>query len=1443
MNEKNIATKKIILSPEIKKGRVKLIVKSKIFYEFIIEINFPDIIKYEDLIKGIFDGLYIKPNIYDIFFYFINTKKSIANLTDQINELGLTNKSYIIYLDEKKYIENSCVIKSEVYFFKHEENSFIQIPVYLERNEDNFFLDSYKKCQNEVKRYEKDLVNMNYLPIIVIKYFEYKNVIDFLKYYYKYINFRSIPILAEKLIIPADKNYSINHIPNDKEANFFMETTDTNNYQIYSENDIREIIEEIKNQANQDKIYFQKNKFRLDIEKWVRTVFNILAEYIQFQLNINPIYYVCKNCLYPIIFLDKRNVLSYMDIIIKKLDKKIKEDIHIINCIINLITPSYFKDDSLPEINVLYYNEEENNETLDKDCDLFIKSISGCFILSTNMTELEIILKEINSEYSFDNTIKFQLILSPKTAEKITNYLFDTNYILLFDQICIYSKTNEPAKDIENIKIIYKSIDKDIHIYQTANSIVKLFFNIICVINKTNCYKFTKVVNYSEYLETYYKFHEKISLHYGNISYLTFNNNIGIIQDFINSIDEKTLKIKTNEGEEKRKALIEALLIFENVAKQRIENFKDVINVYTKEKYSFYQDLNNWLRNLDSLAYDKIGYFVSDFMYCLNKYGEFKKTGINNNTTLYRGVRINLIDLLFYKRNKNKLITFPSFTSSSLDINDLDIFTDINETAEYRKQKGLFSVIFTINYNVSRYTNIGKYYPVCFDITQLNQCGEKEVLFQPFTFFKIKKVDIDLDNYIADITLKAVKKLDILELYIKDKYKLKYNKIYKIVEIPEKTRVHSILKSDESEKENENENDNNNDNTEIKINNSINDNAYNDQKEKVKNKPIINKCEITLNLTMNLIEENFYYEKIKAYKYQSKNTIYDFFGNDFIQKNRNKIKFSFIKITEDNKNINIINADLNEGYLLVIQKKEKVHASIFEDNKPDTIQQIQATFNIEFKNINDMSYMFYNCSNLISIEKISNWNTSKIINMKSLFEGCINLQDLEKKLDWDTSKITDMSNMFRNCKKLNFIPDISSWNLSEVKDINYFFSGCENIKSITNLFVVDNSPKLKDAISIFEGCSNLESLPNNISKWNLSSATNIKSIFSNCISLKAIPNIDSWNASNATNINSLFKNCSSLTTLPQKLKWNTSNLIDIGSLFYNCSSLVSIPDISIWNTDNVKNISSLFYNCCSINSLPEINKWNTKNVINMDSCFKNCKNLTSIPDISNWDTSNVINLSSFFYNCSSLNILPDISKWNTNKVRNLSNLFSNCLSLTVLPDISKWNTENVDYINSLCENCESLKTIPNIFCWNLQNVVNMSCLFKNCKLLSSLSNNNCSWETNKVTNMSEMFSGCESLISMIDFSKWNVSKVTDMSGMFRGCKLIKRFPRFNKWDISNLNNASEMFRDCSSLESFPSVGLWNIEKVGTKKKMFYGCVKIKMHIPLHFGTLIEPMEI
>lgn len=65
--------------------------------------------------------------------------------------------------------------------------------------------------------------------------------------------------------------------------------------------------------------------------------------------------------------------------------------------------------------------------------------------------------------------------------------------------------------------------------------------------------------------------------------------------------------------------------------------------------------------------------------------------------------------------------------------------------------------------------------------------------------------------------------------------------------------------------------------------------------------------------------------------------------------------------------------------------------------------------------VNNMQYMFYQCSSLTSIPKL---NTSKVTNMNSMFISCSKLTTIPQ---FDTSKVTNMTNMFYDCSSLESI--------------------------------------------------------------------------------------------------------------------------------------------------------------------------------------------------------------------------------------------------------------------------------------------------------------------------------------------------------------------------------------------------------------------------------------
>ena len=62
---------------------------------------------------------------------------------------------------------------------------------------------------------------------------------------------------------------------------------------------------------------------------------------------------------------------------------------------------------------------------------------------------------------------------------------------------------------------------------------------------------------------------------------------------------------------------------------------------------------------------------------------------------------------------------------------------------------------------------------------------EKEFLYQPFSFYYVRDVQIDYDNFSADIYLETIGKKEILEEKIKFKKEIEYNKNENIMQIKE----------------------------------------------------------------------------------------------------------------------------------------------------------------------------------------------------------------------------------------------------------------------------------------------------------------------------------------------------------------------------------------------------------------------------------------------------------------------------------------------------------------------------------------------------------------------------------------------------------------------------------------------------------------------------------
>lgn len=130
----------------------------------------------------------------------------------------------------------------------------------------------------------------------------------------------------------------------------------------------------------------------------------------------------------------------------------------------------------------------------------------------------------------------------------------------------------------------------------------------------------------------------------------------------------------------------------------------------------------------------------------------------------------------------------------------------------------------------------------------------------------------------------------------------------------------------------------------------------------------------------------------------------------------------------------------------------------------------------------DASYMFYECSNLTTID-IQNLGTSKTTNMNSMFAMCTNITTLELQ-NFDTSNVEDMENMFFGCENLETL-DISNFITAKVTTMCNMFQNCKKLTEL-NLESFDTS-KVIDMNSMFNGCESLTIL--NLNNFNTTEVT------------------------------------------------------------------------------------------------------------------------------------------------------------------------------------------------------------------------------------------------------------------------------------------------------------------------------------------------------------------
>ena len=988
-----------------------------------------------------------------------------------------TSSSNQIKKKPKKSISNKPRNNREN-ILKKFENEFKfneELPI-LPNYAENFSLDALNiKLKCNVIKQDRNLKSKKITTIILNDSYIEKTR-NYIKEHYRFKKYRNCENLIDKLILSRndiDRNKYQQLYHDLEDYNLYAEIVDVFDYQLFTENEIdniRNIFENIN------------TNIEYEISQFIDLCFYLITEYVKFALVKIAKFHQCQECgtkcLYILFCNEQKRVVEEY----QPTNDDLEKGINIVENLLELetlINPN--KNEAVIEnsvTNVIYLNGSVNKNELE----LIEKNTNGTVLYIKNINEFEALLKEIyqkNDENKLN--YKFLLISSGELCDNLIKFLSkesNKTYKGIVDKVII-SCSNK--NQYLNKKFVDDVVDNP-NLLEECIKKIKI---------NSEFYKTFPIINYEFYTKEYNKIHKQLAKYYGKISY-NYKDAINLFKEFLFNGYEGPLKIDTNKIS-KKKALLEALEVFNSNEKEKEE---DKIRKYTEQKNSYYQDFNYWLNSVDKTAISKIAYFVSSLMFALNN----RNTGLKGNITLYRGMNIDFSNVMKYYMNyikENNLISFPSFTSTSTNENTAISFM--------KKNRDNFRVMFKIDYNL----NEKNWKCLAVNISDVSAYkSEDERLFLPFTFYKIKNFELNIENRLAKIELDCIFKKEILEEKLNEKNNVIYNEKENIMELDNQIIIKEeafLIDDNENKKKNE---------IEIKIkieNRDVNQTVY--FLDNTNGKYIENKKEVNHNHD-NLKEMN-----------ESNTTL-------IINGKTESFKKAFIPTKSGTYSIILLfNCKLlNCAYMFYgCGNITDIDLSKFKTEK-----------------VEDMHRMFEGCYNLKSLD-FNYFNTQNVTDMNHMFYECYSLTLLNLS-SFNMEKVTNTEWMFGSCASLKSL-DLKSFNTQNVTSMESMFAGCKNLKLIN--LTSFNTQKCTSIAGMFQNCFSLTDV--NLSSFNTQQVTSMGYMFFNCFSLMSL-DLSSFNTEKVNDMGWMFLNCQALTSLDLS-SFNIAKNVDIDEIFNGCSKL------------------------------------------------------------------------------------------------------------------------------------------------------------------------------------------------------------------------------------------------------------------------------------------------
>ena len=491
-------------------------------------------------------------------------------------------------------------------------------------------------------------------------------------------------------------------------------------------------------------------------------------------------------------------------------------------------------------------------------------------------------------------------------------------------------------------------------------------------------------------------------------------------------------------------------------------------------------------------------------------------------------------------------------------------------------------------------------------------------------------------------------------------------------------------------------------------------------------------------------------------------------------------------VVKDRMTVDAINKRLGNGTIvhIVFDKSFSTYTPTSLYKFFVNLKKLKTITGLEYLNtekVTNMSYMFFNCSSLTSLD-VTHFNTAKVTNMNRLFAYCSSLTSLDV-THFNTAKVTNMNSMFECCSSLTSL-DVTYFNTANVTGMNYMFYSCS---ALTTIYASDNfvTDKVEYSYNMFYDCTSLK-------------GTTLEYVASKTDHNYANCGTDGYFTPGCGYAE--FDNATGTLTFrykgvkPEGAYDLNVGITDPGWRTHKNEIKKVVFDASFANA-RPTSCYYWFYECKNLANIEGIENLNTEKVTNMELMFANCSTLTSL-DVTKFNTANVTTLMSMFSNCSSLKSL-DVTNFDTRNVTNMFYMFNNCSGLTSL-DVTKFNTAKVRNMYSMFMKCSGLKSLD-VTNFDTGNVISMAYMFYGCSALTSLDLTN--FNTAKVMDMCFMFKKCSGLTSL-NLTKFNTAEVTDMSQMFNECSALTTIYASDKFVTTNVETGSNMFFNCIKLKGF-----------------------------------------